>query len=56
MTLQFKKILHPLWHYVNQSFGDPKTVWQPKRFWRSYHIQLLERCWQKESASPQNYQ
>jgi hypothetical protein len=38
----------PLWQYLNQSFFNSNTVFNPWKFWHNYQINLLERCWKND--------
>ncbi len=51
-TMKMRKIWHPLWQYLNQSIfnSQSQSVWHLRRFWYLYKIQLLEKCWHKDSA------
>jgi hypothetical protein len=51
MAPKFNNIKFPLWHYLNQPLfsRDTKLIWNPLSFAAIWRIQLLERCWTKES-------
>ncbi len=53
MTSKHTKIKFPLWQYLNQPLfsRDTQLIWNPQRFAILWRIQLLERCWKKESDS-----
>jgi len=55
MNFKIRQITLPMWEYVNQPIFDRHSVWKPNRFWYVYKINLLERCWQKESASQNHF-
>lgn len=46
-------IRFPLWKFLKQPVFEPsyKTVLNPYRFWRSYKLELLERCLAMDCAS-----
>ena len=50
-----RQIADLAFHYLNQPLGntDQSAVWNPRRFWYLYKINLLEKCWLKEAASEQ---
>ncbi|NEQ32562.1 MAG: hypothetical protein F6K04_16425 [Leptolyngbya sp. SIO4C5] len=39
----------PIWQYLKQPVfsANYKTILNPRRFWRSYQINYLEKCWHK---------
>ncbi|MBF2049239.1 MAG: hypothetical protein EDM05_68960 [Leptolyngbya sp. IPPAS B-1204] len=41
------KIRFPLWKFLNQPVFNPQNplILNPKRFWRRYQLEHLERCW-----------
>jgi hypothetical protein len=45
------------WKYLNQPIFDKNqpTCWRINQFCHSYHLQLLENCWQKECSSQSHY-
>lgn len=51
MNQKIKLICQPIWQYLNQSLGNPQSVWSVSQFRYLYQIQLLESCWHKESSS-----
>lgn len=51
MNLKIKLIAQPIWQYLNQSLGDPHSVWSISQFKYLYQIELLETCWEKEIGS-----
>ncbi|CCQ51081.1 FIG00570329: hypothetical protein [Crocosphaera watsonii WH 8502] len=46
-----------IWTYLNQPLFDPKQpmVWEMRRFWYLYKIQLLENCFLKDGTSKTHY-
>ena len=50
MTGKFRHFCLALCQYLNQPILDSnsQSIWQPKRFWYLYKIELLEKCWQKK--------
>jgi hypothetical protein len=46
MISNHTKIRFPLWKFLNQPVFNAnfKTVLNPKQFWHSYKVELLERC------------
>ncbi len=55
MNLRIRQVTQPVWEYVNQPIFDRQSVWKPGQFWYVYKINLLERCWQKESTSQSHF-
>ncbi|ACB53767.1 hypothetical protein cce_4419 [Crocosphaera subtropica ATCC 51142] len=53
----FKHIGIAIWTYLNQPLFDPNQpmIWETKRFWYLYKIQLLENCFQKDATSQTHY-
>ncbi|MGL5035675.1 MAG: hypothetical protein ACRC6M_17955 [Microcystaceae cyanobacterium] len=47
MLWKCKHLLAAIWLYLNQPLSrcSAITVWQPRRFWYLYQIQLFEICW-----------
>jgi hypothetical protein len=47
----------PLWPYLNQPVfsRSRKPTLNPWRFWYTYRIQYLERCWLKEYRPEERY-
>ncbi len=54
---RFKQIGIAIWTYLNQPLFDPQKpmVWEMKRFWYLYKIQLLENCFLKDGTSQTHY-
>ena len=54
---RFKQMGIAIWTYLNQPLCDPNKpmVWEMRRFWYSYKIQLLEKCVLKDGTSQTNY-
>lgn len=57
MMWQMKHFLGATWQYMNQPLGDSQfeSVWEIKRFWYLYRVQLLETCWMKDIVSESPY-
>jgi hypothetical protein len=57
MTRNFQLILGATWQYLNQPINDHQysSIWEIRRFWYLYQIQMLENCWEKETSSESNY-
>jgi hypothetical protein len=57
MFFKIQQICHPAWQYLNQPIGEPlnQSIWNPKQFLYLYKIQLLEKCWQKDSHSQTHF-
>ena len=54
---RFKQMGIAIWTYLNQPLFDPKQprVWEMRRFWYLYKIQLLENCFLKDGTSKTHY-
>ncbi|EAZ92538.1 hypothetical protein [Crocosphaera chwakensis] len=54
---RFKHIGIAIWTYLNQPLFDAQKpmIWETKRFWYLYKIQLLENCFQKDGTSQTHY-
>lgn len=57
MTYKLQVIFGATWQYLNQPLCDAssESVWEIKRFWYLYQINLLENCWIKEISSESHY-
>lgn len=53
MMTKFRRIFSPVWSYLRQPILDQAQpiTWSPKRFWRQYQVEFLERCWLHVSPS-----
>ncbi|NJK29187.1 MAG: hypothetical protein HC851_01080 [Acaryochloris sp. RU_4_1] len=40
----------PVWHYLNQPLFDTeiKFILHPSKFWKSYRLEYLNRCWLRQ--------
>jgi hypothetical protein len=54
---KFKHIGIAIWTYLNQPLFDrhQPMVWEMKRFWYLYKIELLENCFHKDITSETHY-
>ncbi len=54
---QIKHIGIATWTYLNQPLFDVEKpmVWEMRRFWYLYKIQLLETCFHKDISSQTYY-
>ncbi|AFZ35334.1 hypothetical protein Sta7437_1776 [Stanieria cyanosphaera PCC 7437] len=50
MNRKIKLLINPFWYYLNQHLFDHQSVWNMNLFWHLYKIQLLNKCWNKESS------
>jgi hypothetical protein len=50
------KLNFPIWAFLNQPLFNPnfRVILNPNRFRQLYHLQLLERCLQKQSPRHTN--
>ena len=48
-------ITRSTWHYLNQHIGDQQSIWNLRRFWYIYRIELLKKCWQREYSHQSNH-
>ena len=46
--MRIRLVTHPVWRYLNQQVCDRSSVWDFRRFWYLYKIELLKKCWQQE--------
>jgi hypothetical protein len=46
----FRKMQFPFWPYLNQPVFSRtyQTIYNPWRFWYTYQVRFLERCWLRE--------
>ena len=51
--MRIKLLCHSVWDYLNQPVfdGESDSQWRPSRFWYLYKLKMLEKCWQKQSAT-----
>ncbi|MDF5714259.1 MAG: hypothetical protein PUP92_24475 [Rhizonema sp. PD38] len=51
MTPKYNKIKFPLLQYLNQPLFSYQTklIWNPRRFLYAHRVELLRRCWLRES-------
>jgi hypothetical protein len=47
----------PLWSYLNQPVFNKqcKAVYNPWRFWYTYQVRFLERCWLRDYRPEEHY-
>ncbi|MGQ9873521.1 hypothetical protein [Leptodesmis sp.] len=46
MPAKYSLMQFPLWKYLKQPVFEPnsKTILDPRRYWRCYQVEMLERC------------
>ena len=52
--MKIRLFTHPVWRYLNQQLCDRNSVWNLRRFWYLYKIELLKKCWQQECSQESN--
>ncbi|QQE65574.1 hypothetical protein GFS31_22620 [Leptolyngbya sp. BL0902] len=47
----------PVWPYLNQPIfnRNHQAIYNPWRFWRTYQVRFLERCWLREYRPEEHY-
>ena len=52
--MRIRLIGDPLWKYLNQQLCDRSSVWNLRRFWYLYKVELLRKCWQQDMSQQSN--
>lgn len=50
MNRKIKITTQVFWQYFNQQIFNTRSVWDMKRFWYIYQINLFRKCWQQECS------
>ncbi|WP_124977543.1 hypothetical protein [Aphanothece sacrum] len=54
---KLKQVGAAIWQYLNQPLFDEnqRMILHMNEFWYFYKIRMLEKCWNKKSASQSHY-